>query len=254
VIQNILAILCILAVGVTMPSEVRGQEPPPATNPDGQWASFDDDLDGEDLEILPDPWEPFNRKMFAVNMWLDDWAIRPLATGYSKVLPLRARRSIDNFFFHVRFPVRFINFVLQGKPVVAYREVGRFVTNTTLGIAGLFDPAADWYDAPRQETDCGLTLGRYGVPAGPYLVVPFFGPSTVRDTVGFVADLAMDPLSYTIGGTAVFVSRAAAEFSNRVNQRSLNLNLFEEVDPFTLDLYVAVQDFYMQKRERDVRQ
>jgi len=240
-----------LAVGVAAPSGVQGGGDPASGAVGDAYAapSVDDALDVEELR---DPWEPFNRKMFTFNMRVDDYFIRPIATVYAKVLPRPARRGIDNVFSHVRFPVRFVNCLLQGKPASAYREVGRFFTNTTLGVAGLFDPAAQWYGVAPQDEDFGQTLGAYGVPGGPYVMVPFFGPSNVRDTAGFVADLATDPLSYVIGGTLVFAARAATEFSSRVNNRSLNLDLFEDVDRFTLDPYVAVQDFYVQTRERDV--
>jgi phospholipid-binding lipoprotein MlaA len=205
-----------------------------------------------EFEVVHDPWEPFNRWMFEFNLFMDTYGIRPVAILVEKALPLGVRRSIERFFFNIRTPSRFANLILQRKPAWAIGEIGRFAINSTVGLLGLLDPAKDWFYLEAHDEDFGQTLGFYGVGPGPYMVLPFFGPSTVRDTFGFGVDLAADPVTYLVSGSVVVLSQVGAEFSNRVNHRSLNLDLFEDVDRFTLDPYLAVQDFYIQYRERAI--
>jgi phospholipid-binding lipoprotein MlaA len=248
---RVLAFAVFLFVGASS-SPAREAAAAPSSGSTASGAEWLDDAEDEEASV--DPWEPFNRKMFTFNSRLDDYALRPLATGYAKIVPLGARRSIGRFFYNIRSPKRFANNILQGKPVRGGVVVLRFIVNSTLGVGGLFDPAKRWFGLEKRDEDFGQTLGVYGVPPGPYLVVPVFGPATVRDAIGWVGDIALDPLTYLVSGTFVIVAQAAGEFSNRVNYRSLTLDLFEDVDRFTLEPYVAVQDFYLQKREHDVQE
>jgi phospholipid-binding lipoprotein MlaA len=244
-----LAVLLSVAASSPVAGEAATEASPESPESAAPWLEDEED---EDASI--DPWEPFNRKMFTFNSRLDDYALRPLATGYAKLIPLGARRSIGRFFYNIAAPKRFANNLLQRKPVRGGVVVLRFLVNSTLGVGGLFDPADRWFGLEKRDEDFGQTLGVYGVPPGPYLVVPIFGPATVRDATGWVVDIFLDPLTYLVSGTAVIVARTAGEFSNRVNYRSLTLDLFEDVDRFTLEPYVAVQDFYLQKREHDIQE
>ncbi len=148
----------------------------------------------EEAEHAPpyDPWEPFNQKMFWFNLRLDDYVLRPVATGYSKVVPEPARQSVGRFLKNLGIVERFANNVFQGKFPGAGQEIGRFAINTTLGGVGLFDVADQWFGLKESPEDFGQTLAVYGVSSGPYLVLPFLGPSTVRDTVGLAVDSAMN--------------------------------------------------------------
>jgi phospholipid-binding lipoprotein MlaA len=122
-----------------------------------------------------DPAESFNRKMFWFNDKADVYVLEPVAKGWDFIVPGRVQTSLSNFFRNLSFPVVFINSALQAKPHAAATELARFMANTTFGLAGFFDPATSWGMA-WQEEDTGQTLGYWGIPAGPYLVLPFLGP------------------------------------------------------------------------------
>jgi phospholipid-binding lipoprotein MlaA len=199
-------------------------------------AAENDRLDG-------DPIEGFNRGMFWFNDHVDTYVLVPVATAWDKVLPSRVQRSLANFFDNLRFPIVAINNVLQGKFKHAASDVGRFAVNTTVGVAGFFDPASDWGLEAHNE-DFGQTLGYWGLPPGPYLVLPILGPSDVRDGAGLVPDafMAVYPwfidIVYTVSARAVDV----------VNTRSLYLKQVEEAKAASLDYYTAVRNAYIQRR------
>jgi phospholipid-binding lipoprotein MlaA len=142
-----------------------------------------------------DPWEGFNRKMYAFNDAADRAVIRPVAAGYRKVTSSNVRRVVSNFYSNVKMPITIANNVLQGDPRRAARNTGRFVVNTTLGFAGLFDPASEM-ELPLDETDFGVTLAKWGVPDGPFLVLPLVGSTSVRDFWRLPVDQYFDPLSW----------------------------------------------------------
>ena len=195
----------------------------------------------------------FNEPMFTFNLKLDDWVLRPVASGYASIAPTPVRESVGRFFDNARVIPRFANNLFQLKLAEAGTEVARFGVNTTLGVAGLFDPADKWFGLKEHPNDFGLTIRYYGLPTGPYVMLPFFGPSTIGDTVGLVADGAMDPISYFVPlwvSVTVAGGRGAVE---AVNYRSLNLNQFEEADRYAIDLYGAVQDAYLQTRDHEVK-
>ncbi len=207
-------------------------------------------MDQPSSETYADPLAPFNEKMFWFNLKLDKWILRPVATGYADVLPEDVRRHIGDFWDNVGVIPRFANNLFQLKLDRAGTEVGRFVINSTLGGVGFFDVADPWFGLKEHDEDFGLTLGHYGVAMGPYLVLPFYGPSSIRDTVGRVADGAMNPMSYTLPWYVSFPAQAGATVASAVNYRSLNLQLFEDVDRYAVDLYGAVQDGYIQRRKQ----
>ena len=213
---------------------------------------------GQD-EIAPqpiaDPFEPFNQAMLSFNLKLDEYLLHPVASGYAAILPLGARQGVGRFFHNINIAPRLGNKLLQMKLVGAGKEVGRFVINTTLGGLGLFDVADSWFGLEAGHADFGQTLGQYGISPGPYLVLPFFGPSTVRDAVGLSVDGAMQPMNYLLPTyPETIAARGGWVMGNTVNFRSLNLELFENVDRFSVDLYGAVQDGYLQQRERIVQE
>jgi phospholipid-binding lipoprotein MlaA len=176
--------------------------------------------------------------------------MRPVATGYADVLPEDVRKHIGNFWDNVGVIPRFANNLFQLKVNHAGTEAGRFLINSTLGGVGFFDVADPWFGLKEHDEDFGLTLGHYGVGMGPYLVLPFYGPSSIRDTVGRAADGAMNPMSYTLPWYIYFPATAGASLASAINYRSLNLQLFEDVDRYAVDLYGAVQDGYIQRRKK----
>jgi phospholipid-binding lipoprotein MlaA len=143
-----------------------------------------------------DPYENFNRKMYAFNDFADRVAIRPVAVAYRKVTNPTSRTLVSNFFANIESPITIANDLLQANPKEAFKATSRFVINTTVGVLGLFDPASEM-NIVASETDFGVTLAKWGVPDGPYLVLPLLGSSSVRDLPGFMVDrYAFDPLSW----------------------------------------------------------
>jgi phospholipid-binding lipoprotein MlaA len=198
-----------------------------------------------------DPWESFNEKMFTFNYNVDKHVLKPIAKGYNFVVPDELQRMIDRGFININFVSRFVNNLLQAKWSGAGRELARFLINSTLGIGGLWDMAKqEWGIEPSKE-DFGQTLGVWGVGPGPFLVLPFMAPMTVRDGIGVGVDAAMDPLTYYI---PFIWERLVMRAVNLINDRSLNLEAFEGVEETTVDLYTAVRNAYLQRRARQIRE
>ena len=198
-----------------------------------------------------DPWEPFNEKMFAFNQRVDKYVLKPLAKAYNFVMPDELQRMVDRGFSNINWVPRFVNSALQGKWSGAGRELARFLINSTVGIGGLWDMARqEWGIEPSKE-DFGQTLGFWGAPPGPFLVLPFMAPTTVRDGIGLAVDGAMDPLSYYI---PFIWDRLLMRIGNLINERSLNLELFEGFEETTVDLYTSVRNGYLQRRARQVKE
>ncbi|MBI4588065.1 MAG: VacJ family lipoprotein [Candidatus Rokubacteria bacterium] len=194
-----------------------------------------------------DPWEPFNEGTFEFNRWLDRWILKPVAKGYRKVMPELFQEMIGNGFDNIRVVPRFVNCVFQGKFGGAGREVGRLVINSTLGIAGLFDPARLEFGIQKCNEDTGQTLGVWGFGPGPYLILPFLPPLTVRDAVGYVADGAMDPLNYFL---PFIWDRFGMKAGDTVNDRALNIDLYQGFEEATVELYSALRNAYLQRRQK----
>jgi phospholipid-binding lipoprotein MlaA len=199
-------------------------------------------------EAYPDPLAPFNEKMFSFNLKLDRYVLHPVASGYANVVPEPARKSVGRFFNNVDFIPRFANNLFQLRFAEAAGEVARFGINTTLGVAGLFDVADNWFGLKQSDNDFGLTLAHYGVAPGWFVMWPFLGPSTIRDTVGMAADGAMSPWPYFVPWYVPYVVAGGRGAIEAVNYRSLHLDQFEEADRYAIDLYGAVQDGYMEQR------
>jgi phospholipid-binding lipoprotein MlaA len=210
------------------------------------------DQDKEEIEdelTEYDPWEGFNRTMFEFNRKVDRFVLKPVARVWNTVVPDLAQQSLANAFDNIAMPRRFINSLFQLKIEGAGRELARFFINISMGVGGFFDVATE-LGIPRSEEDSGQTLGYYGVGPGPYLVLPFLPPLTVRDGFGFAADGAMQPLGYV----APFEATAGMRGGQMVNERSLNLETFEEFERDVFDLYSAVRNGYLQRRQRLIRE
>lgn len=208
-----------------------------------------------------DPWEPFNTRMFWFNRnVLDQYVVKPLAQAWDFILPDVVRRSLRNAVDNTNVLPRLVNSLAQGKWAGAGREAARFTINSTVGVAGLFDIAKDGLGIEKSDEDTGQTLGFYGVGPGPYLVLPFLPPMDVRDGIGYVVDGGMNPLNYLIpfaadadGGTTAG-SLIGIAFLDAVNRRSLDLKLYEGVEETVVDLYSAVRNGYLQKREAKIKE
>jgi phospholipid-binding lipoprotein MlaA len=210
----------------------------------------------EDLEPLPekppvhvaDPIEPVNRAIFVFNDRLYFWLLKPVARGYAFVVPEPLRIGIRNAFANVLMPVRLVNSVLQGKVRGAGRELARFTINTTIGMGGLFDTAKNDWHIPASDEDTGQTLGTYGLGHGVYLVLPVFGPSSVRDAAGFGGDTLLNPLRYLLD----FRTGVAVTAGKTINNTSLKIGEYEDIKAAAIDPYLAVRDGYIQYRAGQV--
>jgi phospholipid-binding lipoprotein MlaA len=195
----------------------------------------------------PDPIEAQNRGVFGFNQQADRWVVRPVSQGWSFVTPEAGRRSIDKFFTNLRFPVRFVASLIQAEARGAGTELTRFVLNTTVGLAGFFDPAGHWGIEPRDE-DFGLAFGRWGIESGAYLQLPLLGPSSSRDAVGTVFDTALDPVIWI--GILLVPGFGALDLFNR---RALADEDIEDLRAASLDFYVSVRNAFLQNRAARVR-
>lgn len=212
---------------------------------------FDDDFDLDLQESsVPDPLERFNRGVFRFNETLDAYAWDPITRGYQLVVPEPGRRSVHRFFQNLESPVIFANQLLQLRLRDAGRTLGRFFLNSTAGLAGIFDPAADGAGLERVEGDFGQTMARYGVPSGAFLMVPLFGPSTVRDFSGDVIDRLMDPLTYLIGPFQWWLALGA---SQGLAEREAHAGDLEALEAASVDFYSALRSAYHQSRQAQIR-
>ena len=191
-----------------------------------------------------DPWEPMNRGIFWFNEQADQYILEPVAKGWDWLMPQRVKTSVSNFFYNLRFPINTVNNVLQLDPRETAVHVARFMVNTTFGIGGLFDPATDWGLVATEE-DFGQTLGRWGVPPGPYIVIPVFGPSTLRDLTRYPVDGFISGIGYTGFGT-IFTFAYAVD---TVNNRAANIDNIARAREASLDFYAAVRNLYLQRRQ-----
>jgi len=191
-----------------------------------------------------DPWIGFNRKIFWFNDELDTHVLAPVATGWDTVAPKPVQRSLSNFFGNLRFPVDLLNNLLQGKGISAAKTVGRFTVNTVLGAGGFLDPASEIGLGPEQE-DFGQTLGVWGVPPGPYLVLPVLGPSSARDAPALAVDSAAAITPFFIDGWILVGARVV----DVINARAQFLKAVQEDKAASLDYYVFVRNAYLQRRE-----
>jgi phospholipid-binding lipoprotein MlaA len=202
-------------------------------------------------EGIPDPFELLNRASFQFNDKLYFWVLKPVATAYKAAVPQGLRIWFRNFLYNLETPIRFANCLLQGKLKEAGNETARFVLNTTLGFFGCVDQAKDKFGIETQDEDLGQTLGVWGMKPVFYLEVPFLGPFSFRDGIGFVGDLFLDPRTYIFADYPVMYVVRPVEI---VNETSLSLGEYEDLKSSAIDPYVAVRDAYYQYRENKIKQ
>lgn len=194
-----------------------------------------------------DKWEKVNRKVYAFNDAADRAVIRPVAVGYRNVTSPNFRRVVSNFFTNLRMPITMLNDLLQGEPKDFLKSTGRFAVNTTIGLVGLFDPASQM-GLPLNETDFGVTLAKWGLPEGPYVVVPLLGSSTVRDLFRFPVDRRVDPLSYYASHQDLkYEAQYLPQLAFLVTLRSRGIDA-EGLLEGVYDPYVFYRDAYRQRR------
>ncbi|MEI6349646.1 MAG: VacJ family lipoprotein [Verrucomicrobiota bacterium] len=193
---------------------------------------------------VSDPLEPVNRAFFHFNDKLYCWVLRPVSKGYRTVTPKPVRECVDQLFTNLKYPVRVVNNLLEARFKGAGIETARFAINSTVGVAGLFDPAKRWNIKP-QPADFNQTLAIYHVPNGIYLNWPVLGPSSVRGTFGMAGDAALNPTWYFDIPLAVTAGAAGLK---TVNGTSLHIEEYDQLMSATLDPYVAMRSAYFEKK------
>lgn len=200
-----------------------------------------------EFDKVNDPAEPTNRAVFGFNQTLDRNVIKPVAQAYEDNVPDGVRRGVHNFVTNLNEPLISFNDVLQGDAQRALASSTRFMINTTFGVAGVFDMADSW-GLPHHDSDFGQTFGVWGIGEGPFLTLPIFGPSNVRDATGTVLTFAANPLTWISGGPALAagMTRGATE---GVDERGRNIDTLDDLQRNSLDFYATLRSVYRQHRE-----
>lgn len=206
-----------------------------------------------DFDRTNDPLEPMNRKILDFNLFVDRILFKPVAQGYRWIVPEYGRNRLRNFLDNLNEPVIFINDTLQGEFSRANTTAGRFLFNSTFGIGGLWDRASE-IGMEKQSGDFGQTLYSWGVPDGPYLMLPILGPSNPRDAVGLAVDSYLDPffwgLTVHYGATNSGLYRWVV---TGIDERSRNIESFDEIQKNAIDLYAQLRSLWRQHRAAELR-
>jgi phospholipid-binding lipoprotein MlaA len=206
----------------------------------------------EEGPLIADPLAPINKAMYHVNDKLYFWLLKPVTQVYSHTMPEPFRVVLSNAFDNLMSPGRVVNNLLQLRFKAAGNEFIRFIFNTIAGIGGLGDVATPALGIKKQEADFGQTLGHYGIGHGIYLVIPLFGPSSLRDGVGIAADRFMYPLSYISTNDLSFGAAAGIFAGEKVNDMSFDIGQYEAFKDAAIDPYVAMRDAFVQYRQKKV--
>lgn len=221
---------------------------------DEDFSEFEEELEQEEKD---DPLEGYNRVMTDFNDNFMVHVMIPVSNGYKSITSEEFRKSIDNFFHNILYPVRVTNNLLQGKFKNSAEESGRFVINSTIGIFGLFDVAKEHFELTAHNEDFGQTLGYWGVKSGPHIVLPFFGPSNLRDTLSMYPDTLSNPLDYQEHRGYNFTSNiggsAALKVYAKVNNTETVSN-YEMMKKDAVDLYPYLKNMYEQYREKQINE
>jgi phospholipid-binding lipoprotein MlaA len=205
-----------------------------------------------EFELTNDPLEPLNRAMYAVNDGLDTVLLRPAAVAYRRVLPPEVRIGVRNALGNLRSPVILLNDVLQGEPQRAGTTLGRFMLNTTLGVGGMLDVAAD-FGLPGHGEDFGQTLAVWGVGEEPFLFVPVLGPSNPRDLIGTGVDAVGNPFAWVSGAAWIDILTATRVVLQGLDTREGLIEPLDALRQGSLDPYAALRSAYRQRRAIEIR-
>lgn len=216
---------------------------PPPEEPENSEAWPEDEWSEE--SFIPDPLEPMNRAFFAFNDAAYFWFFKPVGEGYSAVMPEVLRVSIRNFFTNLSMPIRLVSSLLQGKIESVGMILVRFAVNSSAGFLGFQDVAKQALDYPVQDEDLGQVFAFYGIGPGFYLNLPFLGASSLRDSVGWVGGLYLNPLDYIVEEFWINIGARAFDMTNKT---SLRIGEYEALKDASLDPYVAMRDAYFQYR------
>ncbi len=222
-------------------------QPKPAAD---TW-STNDNQDIEEIDEENDPLELLNRFTFSFNLALDTFIFRPSAATYRFLFPVEVRDSVRNALRNLSTPVVLANDLLQGEFERAETTLVRFFVNSTVGLLGLFDVAADW-GYPFHDEDFGQTLAVHGVGEGFYLVLPIFGPSNPRDGVGMLVDIYLDPLTYVAEANDAEEYLFARTAVRGIDTRSRNIEALDDLKRDSIDFYARIRSLYRQSRANEI--
>ena len=208
---------------------------------------YDDEYADDDVDLISDPLIQGNTDFYNFNDTMYFWLLKPVSRGYGFIIPEELRMAVRNVFYNIRFPVRFINCLLQGKGKKAQYEFGRFFINTTAGFLGIANVAANYPHLQPSKEDLGQTFAVWGIGNGAYLMVPFLGPYSVRDGIGAVGDTFLDPIWWLFDDIYVSLAIRAGE---TVNDTSLRIGEYEALKEAALDPYVMIRNAYVQNRNK----
>ncbi|MEX2124598.1 MAG: VacJ family lipoprotein [Woeseia sp.] len=194
-----------------------------------------------------DPLMPLNRFVFGFNDVVSRYALVPLGKGYARIVPDAVDRRIDNFFYNAASPIYAVNNLLQAKPVLSGRNLARFAINTTVGLLGLFDPAESWFGIERAESDFAATLAHYDAGYGAYLVLPFFGPSDLRNAAARGVDYFLHPIPWLLDNPESFALLGYGYFHDFAQ----SAGDYEELQKHSEDPYIFLRNLYLQGAQRD---
>jgi phospholipid-binding lipoprotein MlaA len=212
---------------------------------------YDDEYDEEKEVTIPDPFEGMNRGLYHFNDKLYFWVLKPAAQGYKFIVPQEIRTCVLNFFDNIRFPVRFINCLLQAKWAKAQAEFCRFFINSTVGFAGIGNVAQYYPSLNLSAEDLGQTFGVWGFDTGAYLMLPFLGPSSFRDGLGRAGDTVSDPIFWVPVDIWTSLGIRAGE---TVNSTSLRIGDYEALKQAAFDPYIAIRNAYVQNRRKMIQE
>lgn len=248
---------CLAAPTVASAQDAAEPEPAPAVASEAAPAAAGESeptlaaLEHDDPRPSYDPWEGFNRAMFGVHRAVDNAVLEPVARGYRAITPGPVRGGVRNFLRNLNAPVIFANDVLQGEFKRAGSTAGRFAINSTIGIAGILDPATS-IGLERHEEDFGQTLAVWGVPSGPYLFIPLLGPSNIRDSAGRGVDIALDPITWS-DFDDIDTFRASRAVLGALSTREVLLDPIDAIEAQGGDLYITYRSAYEVAREAAIQ-
>ncbi|MFA5902701.1 MAG: VacJ family lipoprotein [Desulfobacula sp.] len=211
---------------------------------------FAEDEDSDKIQPIADPLYYFNYAMYSFNDILYFALLKPIATGYKAIMPTIVRQGVNNFFYNLIFPVRFVNNFLQGEIKDAGTEIEIFLINSTIGILGFGQVAQSEFGLKTTEEDLGQTFGSYSIGNGFYLVLPVLGPSTLRDAVGLAGDYFLKPVNYVEPWELSF----GINSYDTINSLSFHIGDYEALKAAAIDPYVAIRNAYVQNREKKIKE
>lgn len=211
----------------------------------------DESFQKNKTEKAYDPFEPVNRAFFNFNDKVYIYVLTPVSKGYVKITPKFARTGIKNFFSNLKSPLRVVNNLLQGKIKHAGAETGKFFVNTFLGFLGFIDSAQVFKSLNPPDEDLGQTFGKWGLSSGPYIIIPFLGPSTLRDSAGMVGEFYIDPVFYAYDLNSK--EKLIFDGIKNINSLPARMDLYKTLKDSAFDPYTAAKNAYFQIRQEQVK-